>query len=500
MVEIVATLQSIVHPTLSGHVQRIRGGTGWVVHGLAFEHKDGVRVGQFLEDDGSPIDLLGDEGLDRRTCSAAEGWIDLQDGERIVRVHGKNSNIGYLCGMINLHTNLGRDISFVGEKPDKYSSAFDISAPDGKEIDECVFEGGTMKTVKVVSTNIWGSKTNAELRSVREKVEAAAIATCHLHLCTVQHLRIKEQKHAWFLARELGVANKLGSTLDVLKQNVIESMDLPRYWDMSVMERQDMKGAKTFQHNADDFTNLFAIVPVPEAELEKLQSLFDASFCKKYHKDRKGAKVPDKLLVQDANYIQNAQNWCEYKIKEKAIREEISQLRANGTQILDSVDHLKTRSFVFTSPGHWSDSNADAEELDARTNTVFLFHGTSKAGAAGITKEDFYISKAGKNAGAVYGSGIYLAEACTKSDEYSEADGDGLRYMLVCRVVLGNMHYTEEYFPKDVDSLVDSCVKGEYHSVLADREKARNTFREFIVYDEDQVYPEFLVRYKRCYT
>ena len=49
----------------------------------------------------------------------------------------------------------------------------------------------------------------------------------------------------------------------------------------------------------------------------------------------------------------------------------------------------------------------------------------------------------------------------------------------------------------DIDCLVASVLRGEYHSVLGDREKAAGTFREFVVMDQDQVYPEILVRYTR---
>ena len=42
-------------------------------------------------------------------------------------------------------------------------------------------------------------------------------------------------------------------------------------------------------------------------------------------------------------------------------------------------------------------------------------------------------------------------------------------------------------------------LSGEFHSILGDREKAVGTFREFVVLDEDQVYPEILVRYTRRY-
>jgi hypothetical protein len=41
-------------------------------------------------------------------------------------------------------------------------------------------------------------------------------------------------------------------------------------------------------------------------------------------------------------------------------------------------------------------------------------------------------------------------------------------------------------------------LHGPYHSVLGDREKCRKTYKEFVVFASDQVYPEFIVTYKRC--
>lgn len=91
-----------------------------------------------------------------------------------------------------------------------------------------------------------------------------------------------------------------------------------------------------------------------------------------------------------------------------------------------------------------------------------------------------------------------MAESCSKSDEYSKENSEGLRCMLICRAVLGNVLYCDEVAP-NVDSLVRQCLHGNYHSLLGDREKCRGTFREFIVYDDDQVYPEIAVWYERLY-
>jgi len=129
-------------------------------------------------------------------------------------------------------------------------------------------------------------------------------------------------------------------------------------------------------------------------------------------------------------------------------------------------------------------------------NEVWLFHGTRSIAAEKITAEDFRIDLAGTSAGSLYGRGVYLAENCSKADEYSQPDAKGNFTMLLCRVTLGKMMYSAEVRP-DPRACEDVCMKGDCHSVLGDRKACRGTFREFIVFDEDQVYPSFVVNYRR---
>ena len=49
----------------------------------------------------------------------------------------------------------------------------------------------------------------------------------------------------------------------------------------------------------------------------------------------------------------------------------------------------------------------------------------------------------------------------------------------------------------DVEALVQDIQQGLHDSILGDREKARGTYREFIVFDNNQVYPEYIIIYKR---
>ena len=68
--------------------------------------------------------------------------------------------------------------------------------------------------------------------------------------------------------------------------------------------------------------------------------------------------------------------------------------------------------------------------------------------------------------------------------------------MLLCRVLGGNVLYSDEDVP-DGAALRAQVLHGLYDSVIGDREKVRGTFKEYVVYDADQVYPAYEIRYRR---
>lgn len=68
-----------------------------------------------------------------------------------------------------------------------------------------------------------------------------------------------------------------------------------------------------------------------------------------------------------------------------------------------------------------------------------------------------------------------------------------------CRVVLGEiLHLTTG--GEAVQPAIESAMKSKaYHAVCGDRLACVGTFREFVVYTAHQVYPEYVVYYKREY-
>jgi|Transcript_34776 hypothetical protein len=322
----------------------------------------------------------------------------------------------------------------------------------------------------------------------------AATAVCKIHAHVVARSSVRHAKQALLFARQLGV--KQLPELEIVTKNMSSELQFPKWWDLSIMEGLDMKDVQNFKVEHMDVTNLYGIIDLQGKELERIQKLFDATIRKKYTQDRKNqgsdGRVPDRLVVHKAWRVQNAQNWKEYSTRVDEVSKQLAAVRRKGgsTPVMDKVPKLKTDV-----PEFMDDPSL---QLNVAANAAWLFHGTS-AGEA-IAKSDFRLDLVGSNAGTLYGRGVYLAESVSKSDEYSREDENGLRQILICRAALGNIHYTDEPFP-NTTLLETKCTNGEeFHSVLGDREKCRGTFREFIVFDEDQVYPEFVVWYKREYN
>merc|ERR1712216_61971 len=117
-----------------------------------------------------------------------------------------------------------------------------------------------------------------------------------------------------------------------------------------------------------------------------------------------------------------------------------------------------------------------------------LWHGTSKEAAEAIVLNDFVIPEGRATHGTRFGKGAYFAEDLEKSLSYAPIDGDGRQWVLLCRVLCGDMYYTEV---GSLPGAVDLARQAGKDSVLANPD-ARGP-REFIMPTTDQVYPEHIL-------
>ncbi|XP_068130096.1 protein mono-ADP-ribosyltransferase TIPARP-like [Hyperolius riggenbachi] len=121
----------------------------------------------------------------------------------------------------------------------------------------------------------------------------------------------------------------------------------------------------------------------------------------------------------------------------------------------------------------------------------YLFHGTSPSHLKAICTQNFDPRVSGKHA-TNYGKGSYFARHASYAHNYSPPTKEGDHYMFLAKVLvgrpaLGNPSYTR---PPPLNRASESSVL--YNSCV-DRPQRPNIF---IIFDNDQVYPYFLIRYQ----
>lgn len=211
------------------------------------------------------------------------------------------------------------------------------------------------------------------------------------------------------------------------------------------------------------------------------------------------APVPKGFRLVAAFRNQNPTLWARYRLMRATVVQECERYGKKRLNILSS-----------TQPFH----QLDAFPLVDHANEWRVFHGSSDANCRAICDRNFSLPLAGTGATwrkpgvdrgtPLYGHGLYFAERITKADEYAtpetvDADDGTLCTVLLCRVLGGRSVLCQE---NEIDqaALKRQVLHGPHHSVLGDRMHALGKpYREVVLYDADQVYPELLLTYERIY-
>jgi len=258
---------------------------------------------------------------------------------------------------------------------------------------------------------------------------------------------------------------------------------LPSGWEMDGLVGDDAK-AKMFKKvdlAGDTLISLF-------------QQIFDKTNAGIVTRDRKEA-MPRGYRVQKVESVWNVDSWSSYVKRLDGITDQCS--RFPGSAPVE--DWSGWSGNVATDElGKAILTEARLPSLENSANEFLMFHGTNPDAANLIAQNHFDMAFACKTG--LFGAGLYFAESSSKSDEYVKPDARNHFPVIMCRVTLGRVNYVPNPDPTTDpgrDKLESSCLRGDYHSVLGDRKKARGTYREFIVYDHYQVYPHFIVWYTR---
>jgi hypothetical protein len=232
---------------------------------------------------------------------------------------------------------------------------------------------------------------------------------------------------------------------------------------------------------------------VPELVIPFQKLVSNTFLADRIIRNRRGGPMPAGLSVVEVLQNQNSTLWQQFAAKRGEIyRERYRQNKLKEVGVPGPGGPCTRTEGVGLVPRYLQST------VSTETNEFYLFHGTSPDRALRIFDSGFRIDMAGAMSGTLFGKGAYFAECSSKSDEYA-AEGIGLmgkgkHALLLCRVVCGNMRYVTTTDPH----AHMSTTAPEHHSLIGDREASQaRAYREFIVYDTAQVYPEFAIIYKR---
>ncbi|XP_013397857.1 uncharacterized protein LOC106164469 [Lingula anatina] len=321
------------------------------------------------------------------------------------------------------------------------------------------------------------------------KGEASKVHSFRADAMSFFSSKIKEcSSGSWKLQQALQHGSRADHIAALAESTIICA---PQYWSKKYKGSGSVISPKKGPEN-------YQLLPVDDkmrqAITEMLQKTWQAHLVG-HGRDAKGLAGYQNIKVTKVERVENPQQYLKYGF----IKKEHCQKYQDGTlRPFYTVDSNLAKVLTSTlGIGH-----LDRHRLE-EINEYYLFHGTKKENIRSIcsTGVDFRIA----NEGGMFGQGIYTAESSSKADQYADATGDrqttGLK-MFVCRVLLGDVFYCRETkkFPRPPCTGAGcndpKCRTHEnfHDSVIGDAQKL---FREFVVYDRGQCYPEFLVTYDR---
>jgi len=260
---------------------------------------------------------------------------------------------------------------------------------------------------------------------------------------------------------------------------------MPSGWEDVITDLEDPT-AKMFKKVEEGDDNLRIL----------MQSLFDDTQAHIITRDRVGA-VPRGYHVERIVTVKNVESWGQFSKRREEICNKCKRF-VGAAPCPDQVWDSWSGKVATSNRGKAVLQHCKLPELQKEANEFLMFHGTKPEAADLIAQNHFDMAFACKTG--LFGAGLYFAESSSKSDEYVKPDTKSHYPMIIARVALGRINYCAELDPAvnpGRDALERSCIGGEYHSVLGDRKKARGTYREFVLYDHYQVYPQFIVWYSR---
>uniref|UniRef100_A0A7S2ALM1 Poly [ADP-ribose] polymerase n=1 Tax=Octactis speculum TaxID=3111310 RepID=A0A7S2ALM1_9STRA len=210
------------------------------------------------------------------------------------------------------------------------------------------------------------------------------------------------------------------------------------------------------------------------------------------------------ICAQHLNYDRGLQMTCPFRIiKMERLEnsEAFQRFQMHEAIVTRAMEKLPQRELDQVMSQRQSSSSGWLQKLEMKNdlkqmaNTRYLLHGTKQEHLSDIIKKGLRAGFARDTSACIYGKGIYFADTSCKANQYTDNNNTSEKLILICRVVLGR----SKLLP-GCDREMRNAPEG-YHSCHVNELTLNNAnipqvHNEYIVYNDIECYPEFLLRCK----
>eukprot|EP00211_Chloroparvula_japonica_P005627 CAMPEP_0119125342 /NCGR_PEP_ID=MMETSP1310-20130426/4650_1 /TAXON_ID=464262 /ORGANISM="Genus nov. species nov., Strain RCC2339" /LENGTH=374 /DNA_ID=CAMNT_0007115401 /DNA_START=165 /DNA_END=1286 /DNA_ORIENTATION=- len=239
------------------------------------------------------------------------------------------------------------------------------------------------------------------------------------------------------------------------------------------------------------------LVDVTEEMRQTVQELMDIFFLGDSQSGSSSFRIfkpgaSETPIVLRVKRIENTALWRKYSLTRNLIREKGPYAHVS-TAVNRSAPGRQLATMLGEDTGGEEGHRAlcgDDSMVNDSLNEAILFHGTSPKYVKHIGHQgyDARVSSTSGN----FGAGCYFTDDCRKSHQYAKCDGEKRFYLFVNRVLLGTTFTSDKAMKHLRRPPVDVVTSHLCDSVMG----TITTYKEYVVYDNTQCYPDLLVIYK----
>ena len=126
-------------------------------------------------------------------------------------------------------------------------------------------------------------------------------------------------------------------------------------------------------------------------------------------------------------------------------------------------------------------------------NENLLFHGTDHQNVDSICEQNIDWRALDEGRAGAFGQGAYFTAEADLSNPYCKQDSESVRYMFLVEVLVGSFARGELSMKRPPLKSDSAALKKELYDSCVDNVDRPSIF---VLFDSDQYYPTFLIRYK----